>query len=311
MSQPNYEIAVVIPCFNEEATIGKVVRDFGVALPNAKIYVFDNNSQDRTGLVAKEAGAIVVREKKKGKGHVVQSMFQKITADFYVMVDGDDTYPAESVKKLLEVVVKDRADMAVGNRLTIYDSNAFRRFHFFGNNVVRFMVNRLFDASLKDIMSGFRVVSRDVVNGISIQSRGFEVETEMTLKCLNYGFLVEEVDIPYRKRPEGSFSKLSTLRDGFRVLKAILIIMRDYQPFFFFSSVAAVVFLIGIAGGTVVVLEYIESRFITRVPLAILSVGCVLSSLMLLAIGLILDSINNRFHEIYTYVRGRINIKDN
>ena len=306
MNERRDEIAVVIPCYNEEATVGKVVRDFKSVLPMSKIYVFDNNSSDSTSRVAGEAGATVIREKKKGKGHVVQSMFQKVDADYYVMVDGDDTYPAENAKDLLELIRKDRADMAVGNRLHVYDAKAFRPFHFMGNSMVRWLVNKLFDASLKDIMSGFRAISRDVVNGISIQSKGFEVETEMTLKCLNYGFVIEEVDIPYRKRPEGSFSKLSTLSDGYRVLRAIMIIMRDYRPFLFFTSLAAILFAVGLASGMVVVMEYIDTRYISHVPLAILAVGCVLSGLLMLAIGLILDSIKNRFHEMFAYMRGRI-----
>src|SRR5215813_5362497 len=191
-------IAVLIPCFNEESTIGKVVADFRKAIPSAEIYVFDNNSTDKTAQIARESGAIVIREKKKGKGHVVQSMFQKINADYYVMVDGDDTYPAEKVNDLLELVVKDHADMAVGNRLHFFEKKAFRQFHVIGNALVRLLVNKFFCASLKDIMSGYRVMSRDVVGGIVIMSKGFEVETEMTLQCLNKGFIIREIDVYYR-----------------------------------------------------------------------------------------------------------------
>ena len=233
-------------------------------------------------------------------------MFQKIDADFYVIVDGDNTYPAENAKDLLEVVMKDQADMAVGNRLLVYEKKAFRPLHVMGNNLVKWLVNRLFYVSLKDIMSGFRVMTREVVEGIAIQSKGFEVETEMTLQCLKRGFVIEEVDIPYRERPKGSFSKLRTFRDGYRVLNAIIVIFRDYKPLVFFGLLSFLLFIAGVASGSVVVLEFIETRYITHVPLAILAVGCVLSSLLMLAIGLILDNIKNRFNEISSYVRRRI-----
>jgi glycosyltransferase involved in cell wall biosynthesis len=305
MMNENETIAVLIPCFNEEKTVGKVITDFRMAIPSAKIYVFDNNSSDRTAQMAGEYGAIVFREKKKGKGHVVQSIFQKIDADYYVMVDGDDTYPAEFAKNLLEMVVNDQSDMAVGNRLLVYGTKAFRPFHVTGNSLVRRLVNRLFGVSLMDIMSGFRVMSREVVHGITIQSKGFEVETEITLQCLTNGFVIGEIDIPYRERPQGSFSKLRTFRDGYLVLKAILIIFRDYKPLWFFGSLAAFFFLIGIASGSVVVTEFIETHYITHVPLAIFAVGCVLSGIVMSGIGLILDSIKNRFNEIYSFIRRR------
>jgi glycosyltransferase involved in cell wall biosynthesis len=305
MQNQKDSIAVFIPCYNEEATIGKVVRDFQRTIPSAKVYVFDNDSTDKTARAAEEAGAIVIREKRRGKGHVVQSMLQKIDADYYIMVDGDDTYPAEYAKNLLEEVTEDRADMAVGNRLVAHGEKAFRPFHVFGNNLVRGLVNKLFGTSLKDIMSGFRVLSKQVGQGITIQSEGFEVETEMTLQCLNKGFVIREVEIPYRARPEGSHSKLRTFTDGYRVVKAILIILRDYRPLLFFGSLAIFFLLIGIATGSVVLIEFINTRYIRHVPLAILAVGCVLSSFLMLGIGLILDSIKNRLNEIYSYIQRR------
>ncbi len=306
MEKKRDKVAVLVPCYNEELTVGKVVSDFRAALPEAAIYVFDNNSRDKTAEIAKANGAVVVREKKQGKGNVVRAMFQKVDADYYVMVDGDDTYPADDVNKLLEVVARDRADMAVGSRLTNHDAKAFRPFHLFGNGLVKLLVNKLFGASLRDIMSGYRVMSRDLVRGITIQTLGFEVETELTLQCLNNGFVIEEVDIPYRERPSGSHSKLNTFRDGYRVLMSIFTIFRDYKPLLFFSLISGVLFLAGAASGTVVVMEFIKTRFITHLPLAILSVGCVLSGLLLFGIGLILNGIKIRFNELQAYMRSRL-----
>ena len=303
MQKQRDTIAVVIPCYNEAITIGKVVRDFRTILPSAAIYVFDNDSTDHTAQAAQEAGAIVIREKRRGKGRVVQSILKKIAAEYYVMVDGDDTYPAEYAGPLLDEVIKDRADMAVGNRLVTHEGTAFRPFHVLGNNLVRGLVNKLFGTSLRDIMSGYRVFSEEVGQGITILAEGFEVETEMTLQCLNKGFVIREVDIPYRARREGSHSKLRTFSDGYRVVKAIFIIFRDYRPLLFFGSLAGLLFLTGVASGSVVVVEFIHTRFITHVPLAILAVGCVVSSLLLFGVGLILDSIKNRLNELYSYVQ--------
>jgi glycosyltransferase involved in cell wall biosynthesis len=299
-------VAVLVPCYNEELTVAKVIGDFRRVLPDADIYVFDNNSQDRTAEIAREAGAIVVREKRKGKGHVVQAMFRKIYAQYYVMVDGDDTYPAAQVHKLLDVVRKDRADMAVANRLMVYEKKSFRPLHVFGNNLVRWLVNTLFGANLRDIMSGYRAMKRDLVDGITVLSPSFEVETEMTLQCLNNGFLIEEVDVPYGERPTGSVSKLSTFRDGYKVLKAIMIIFRDYKPLLFFSILATVLFLAGLIAGSVVVAEFIATRYITRVPLAILATGLMLTSVLMLGIGLILDGMKNRFNEICWYMKNKL-----
>ncbi|HUJ79956.1 MAG TPA: glycosyltransferase [Nitrospiria bacterium] len=305
MQKQQDAIAVVIPCYNEAVTIGKVVRDFKRVLPLAAIYVFDNDSSDQTAEAAQEAGAIVIREKRRGKGHVVQSILKKVDAEYFVMVDGDDTYPAEYAAQLLDEVVKDRADMAVGNRLVVHEGAAFRPFHVLGNNLVRGLVNKLFGTSLRDIMSGYRVFSREVGQGITILTGGFEVETEMTLQCLNKGFVIREADIPYRARHAGSHSKLRTFSDGYRVIKAIFIIFRDYRPLLFFGLLAGFLLLIGIASGSVVVIEFIHTRFITHVPLAILAVGCVVSGFLMFGVGLILDSIKNRLNELYSYVQRR------
>ena len=295
-------IAILIPCFNEEITVGKVVTDFRKMIPSAEIYVFDNNSTDKTSQVARENGAIVIREKKRGKGHVVQSMFQKIKADYYVLVDGDDTYAAERVNDLLEIVMQDHADMAVGNRLHTYEDKAFRPFHIIGNNLIRLLVNKFFGASLKDIMSGYRAMKRDVVQSITVLSKGFEIETEITLQCLNRGFIIKEVNVPYRKRPQGSYSKLRTLSDGLLVIKAIIIILRDYKPILFFGFLALCLFSGSMLSGFVVVKEFIETRYIAHIPLTILSAGLMLSSIIMFGIGIILESIKKRFDEIHSII---------
>ena len=229
------KIVILIPCLNEEITIGKVIHDFQDAIPEAKIIVFDNNSTDRTAAIARECGAEVIPESRPGKGHVVASMFRKVDADYYVIVDGDDTYSAEHVRKLLEPVMKEQADMAVAVRLAEYTVTSFRPLHVFGNNLVRRLVNWIFNSNLSDIMSGYRAFSRELVQSIPILSSGFEVETEMTIRILDYGFRIKEVPLPYRERPEGSVSKLRTFHDGFRVLAEIARITKAYKPFTFFG----------------------------------------------------------------------------
>lgn len=301
-------IAVLIPCYNEELTIGNVINDFKRFLPEATIYVFDNNSTDRTSKIAKQEGAIVAREKRQGKGYVIQAMFQKIVADYYIIVDGDDTYPAEKIVTLLKVLMEDRADMVVGSRLQAYEKSSVRPFHLFGNKIVGFLVNKLFQSKLKDIMSGFRVLSKDLVQSITIQAKGFEVETEMTLQCLNKGFIIKEIEIPYKDRPKGSFSKLNTFLDGYRVIKEIFIIFRDYKPLLFFGSIGLFAFIYGLITGGIVVQEFIKTRYIARVPLALFAVGSVLFGILMCGIGLILEVIHARFNEIYYYITKIIKI---
>ena len=231
------KIVILIPCLNEEITIGKVIHDFQDAIPEAKIIVFDNNSTDRTAAIARESGAEVIPESRPGKGHVVASMFRKVDADYYVIVDGDDTYSAEHVRKLLEPVMKEQADMAVAVRLAEYTATSFRPLHVFGNNLVRRLINWIFNSNLSDIMSGYRAYSRELVQSIPILSSGFEVETEMTIRILDYGFRIKEVPLPYRERPEGSVSKLRTFHDGFWVLAEIARIAKAYKPFTFFGCI--------------------------------------------------------------------------
>ena len=216
-----YSVAILIPCYNEELTIGRVINDLKVELPSALIYVYDNNSTDDTFQIAQECGAIVKKEYRQGKGNVVRSMFRDIEADVYVIIDGDDTYPATNIHSLIKPIIDLEADMVVGDRLSAghYKNENKRIFHNFGNDLVRIIINKLFNANLKDIMSGYRVFSRKFVKTIPISSCGFEVETEITLHSLDKRFLIKEISIEYRDRPEGSFSKLSTVSDGIKVLK--------------------------------------------------------------------------------------------
>ncbi|MGK0290698.1 MAG: glycosyltransferase involved in cell wall biosynthesis [bacterium] len=303
MTIENPEIAVLIPCYNEEPTIAKVIDDFRKELPNATIYVFDNNSSDRTSEIAKEKNAVVIKEKRQGKGFVIESMFRKVDADYYVMVDGDDTYPAEAVHNLMAPVLNDDADMAVGTRLSTYTSDSFRPLHVFGNRLVINMVNWIFRSDLKDIMSGYRVFSRELVKNIPLISKGFEVETQLVIQSLFYDFKIEEVEIEYRERPEGSFSKLNTFSDGFRVLLTIFNIAKAYRPLLFFSIVGFLFLILGLCTGAIPIVEFFQTGSIKHFPTGTLATGLVLSSLFFFTIGLILDSFNYRIKEIMKIIR--------
>ena len=291
------KIVILIPCLNEEITIGKVIHDFQDAIPEAKIIVFDNNSTDRTAAIARECGAEVIPESRLGKGHVVASMFRKVDADYYVIVDGDDTYSAEHVRKLLEPVMKEQADMAVAVRLAEYTATSFRPLHVFGNNLVRRLVNWIFKSNLSDIMSGYRAFSRELVQSIPILSSGFEVETEMTIRILDYGFRIKEVPLPYRERPEGSVSKLRTFHDGFRVLAEIARIAKAYKPFTFFGGIGLAFILAGGISGIWVILDYLEDEYVNKVPTAILATGFMLLGFGSMGIGILLNTISYRFRE--------------
>lgn len=296
-------IAAIIPCYNEELTIGKVISDFKKIFPEVKIYVFDNNSTDKTAEIARSFGAVVIKEKRQGKGYVAQSMFQKIDADIYIMVDGDDTYDLAEVSRMISMVMNEEADMVVGNRLEAYTDKSFRPFHTFGNKLVKWLINKLFRTNLKDIMSGLRVMNRGFVKNINIMASGFEVETEMTIKALKYGYMIKELDINYKERPTGSFSKLNTFKDGMKVVKTIFIIFKDYRPLLFFSMVSLFFLLISLLSGYVVIKEFVETRYITHVPLAILASGTMILAIISSVTGIILDSINRRFDELYSYLK--------
>jgi glycosyltransferase involved in cell wall biosynthesis len=292
-------IAVLIPCFNEEKTIQKVIDDFRHELPNADIYVYDNNSTDQTVQKAIASGAKIGYEYKQGKGNVVRTMFREIIADIYVMVDGDATYPAEKVHELIEPITSGKADMTVGTRLTVYEEESFRVFHKFGNELIRRMINLLSGTQLRDILSGYRCFSKRFVQGIPILSKGFEVETELTLQALDKGFVINEIPVKYFRRPEGSYSKLNTYFDGILVLYTIYRVFKDYQPLKFFSFTGLSIMILGAALGTIPVIDFIETGKVSHPSTAVLATGLVLVSLLSFTTGFILDTINRRYREQY------------
>ena len=287
------KVAVLIPCYNEALTVERVVTAFRQSLPDADIYVYDNNSTDDTAALAKAAGAIVRPERQQGKGYVVRTMFAEIDADAFLMVDGDDTYPAEAAMALVGPVLAGRADMVVGDRLSngTYGAENKRAFHNFGNGLVRGCINALFHANITDVMSGYRAFSRRFVKNFPVMSGGFEIETELTLHALDKRFRVEQAEIDYRDRPEGSFSKLNTVKDGARVMKTLFTIFKDYRPFTFFSLLALLFFLLGLAAGVPVLVEFARTAFIEHVPLAILASALEIMALLSFTCGMMLDTI--------------------
>ena len=293
--------AVLIPCYNEEMTIEKVIKDFRRELPNSDIYVYDNNSKDKTAEIAKKNGAIVKHEYRQGKGNVVRSMFRDIEADIYVMVDGDDTYPAEEVHKLIEPVVNGEADMAIGDRLTngTYQKENKRHFHEFGNNLVKKSINIAFKTKLKDIMTGYRVFNKFFVKNMPVLSPGFEIETEMSLHALDKRFIIKEIPIIYRDRPEGSSSKLNTVSDGIRVVKTIIKMFKDFKPLAFFGLIALILVIIGLIIGVPVIVEFAKIRYITNVPSAVLATGIMIFAIITLQCGVVLDTVVKQNREKY------------
>lgn len=297
----NNKIAILIPCYNEELTIEKVINDFRKELPEAEIYVYNNNSKDKTEEIAQKNGAIVKREYKQGKGNVVKSMFYDIDADFYIMVDGDDTYPAESVHALLEPVLTGQADMATGDRLSngTYQKENKRHFHQFGNSLVRSSINILFHSHLNDIMTGYRAFNKKFVKNIPVLSQKFEIETEMTLHALDKNYRIKEIPIVYRDRPNDSTSKLSTLGDGIKVVKTIVKMFKDYKPLTFFTTIAVLLFVIGLLVGIPVIAEFVKTNYITKVPSSILATGIVLLSVIIGQCGVVLDTVVKQNKEKY------------
>jgi glycosyltransferase involved in cell wall biosynthesis len=288
-------IAVLLPCFNEEVTIGKVVRDFREAVPEATVYVFDNNSSDRTAEVAAEAGAVVVPSPRQGKGNVVQHMFRVVDADLFLMADGDDTYPAGHARELLEAVASGGADMAVGARLTHHDDAAFRPLHGVGNNMISGLIARLFKTRVTDVLTGYRAFHRHFVRTLYLRSGGFEIETEMTLQAIVKNHTIREIPIHYGSRPEGSISKLNTFSDGIHVVKSIFLIFKDYEPLAFFSVLAGICFVLGLAAGWFPINDFVETRFVSHVPLALLAAALEILAVLFFGIGLILNAIT-KFH---------------
>lgn len=292
MSQKH--IAVLIPCFNEAQTVGKVVADFRRVLPEAAVYVYDNNSTDGTAELARQAGAVVRRETRQGKGNVIRTMFREIDADCYLLVDGDDTYPAESAEALCNLVLQDEADMAIGDRLsaTYFEENK-RPLHGFGNRLVRACVGSLWgDAADKvlDVMTGYRAFSALFVKSFPVLSQGFEIETEMTVHALNHNLRIKSMPVPYRDRPQGSVSKLNTYADGFRVLAMILHLYRSYRPLRFFGGIGVLLAVLSLALFLPVLGTYLDTGLVPRFPTLIVSSVMMLAAMLSLVCGLILDA---------------------
>jgi glycosyltransferase involved in cell wall biosynthesis len=295
---PAPKIAVVIPCYNEELTIADVVRQFRDQLPDADIYVFDNNSTDKTVERAREAGALIYRERRQGKGYVVQSMFSRVDADVFVMVDGDGTYPPSDVQRIIQPVLEDEADMVVGSRLDHESQSQFRFLNRLGNKLFLWVLNLIFKVRLRDILSGYRAFNRKFVKNIPLFGGGFEIETELTIKALERGYRIEEVPVDLGRRPEGSYSKIKLFRDGWLILSTIFRLFRDYKPLAFFGSIGLAVIAAAFIPGAVVIIEFIETGLVPRLPSAVLAVGMVLSGMLLIVVGLVLHTIARRFNEI-------------
>ena len=296
-------IAVLIPCYNECHTIGKTVKDFQKALPTARIYVYDNNSTDGSDEIARNAGATIVYEHNQGKGNVVRSMFKQIDADCYVMVDGDDTYPAENAKEMCDLILNHGIDMVIGDRISSnYSDINKRRFHNFGNILVQKLVNWIFNSNLKDIMTGYRAFSKSFVKICPVLSKGFEIETEITTFALNHSFQIKEVPIVYRDRPKNSFSKLNTFKDGTLVLITLAKLFRDYKPYTFFSLLALFFVLIATVLIIPIISEYIHSGLVPRFPTLITSVAFSLIGVLFYFCGIILDVIQNKNKQLFELI---------
>ncbi len=294
------KIAVLIPCYNEGRTIEKVVKDFKKNLPEAEIYVYDNNSTDNTAEAAAGAGAIVRRECRQGKGNVIRSMFRDIDARCYIMADGDDTYPAEYAGKMVSEILDGRADMVIGDRLsaTYYQVNK-RPMHNLGNRLVCGTINVLFHSHIRDIMTGYRAFSWEFVKSFPVLSRGFEIETEMSIHTLDKNFRVTEIPVEYRDRPEGSVSKLHTLRDGSRVIRTIISLFKDYKPLVFFGVLSLVCMLVSVVMFFPVLLEYFETHVVPRFPTLIVSGFLMVAGLLLLSCGIILDVVGKKHRQLF------------
>lgn len=294
------KIAVLIPCYNEAATIKSVVASFRKAIPEADIYVYDNNSTDGTATLATGAGAIVRREPRQGKGNVLRSMFRDIDADAYVLVDGDDTYPAAAAPEMVRMVLEEGADMVVGDRLSsTYARENKRLFHNFGNNLVRALVNWLFGGSISDIMTGYRAFSPLFAKSFPILSRGFEIETEMTIHALDKNFVVRNVPVEYRDRPSGSESKLDTFSDGMKVILTIVRMLKDHRPRLFFGILAAVAWIVSLAMFLPVFIDYLHTGLVPRFPTLIVSGVAATFGLLFLVCGLILDTVAQKHRLLF------------
>ncbi|CDA17148.1 MAG: glycosyltransferase family 2 protein [Clostridia bacterium] len=285
------KIAVLIPCYNESKTIKKVIEDFKRELPEAIIYVYDNNSKDGTDKIAKKAGAIVRYERKQGKGNVIRSMFRDINAECYIMIDGDDTYPAEYARKMCDLVLKNGSDMVIGDRLSsTYFTENKRPFHNIGNVIVRKLINMIYKSDIRDVMTGYRAFSYQFVKTFPVLSKGFEIETEMTIHTLDKNMLVDNVVIEYRDRPEGSKSKLNTYSDGVKVIKTIITLYKNYKPFSFFSVVSIILFIMGTVFLLPVIIEYFKTGLVLKMPSFLTSVFLFICGIQSFFGGLILEN---------------------
>ncbi len=298
MDYNDRKIIVAVPCYNEERTIEKVIEAFRRELPVAEIVIFDNNSTDRTAAVAINKGVKVITEKRQGKGWSVRSIFEKLDADIYIIVDGDDTYPAEEVHKLIELVLDEKADMVVGNRLKQNNRTIIRPLHWFGNYMISKIFNFIFGNNCQDVLSGFRVFNREFAKNIPLITRKFEIEVEMTFQALEYGYIIKEIPINYRKRPKGSFSKLHSFRDGYRIMLTMAMFLRDHKPHRLFTVISFVLFLCSIF-----LLNYAchFSDFFN--VFSLLGTILLIGSLLIFMTGLILSAINTRFAEIRSIIR--------
>ena len=293
---------IVIPCYNEELTIKKVILDFKKALPKADIYVYDNNSTDNSYEIAKDTGAIVKREYRQGKGNVVRSMFRDIDADCYILVDGDDTYPAEASKEIEELILSKKADMVIGDRLssTYFEENK-RRFHNSGNKLVRKLINTIFNSDISDIMTGMRGFSYEFVKSFPISSKEFEIETEMTIFALNHNFLIKELPIEYRDRMDGSESKLNTFSDGYKVISLLFGLFRDIRPLFFFSLVTLVLLIIAGLYFFPILIDFYRTGFVEKVP-TLITVGVVaIVAVIIFFTGVVLHVIRKQHDENFEH----------
>ena len=304
------KIAVLIPCYNESQTIGKVVRDYKEALPEAVIYVYDNNSTDHTDEAAAAAGAIVRYEYRQGKGNVIRSMFRDIDAECYLITDGDDTYPAENARAMADTVLSGRADMVIGDRLSsTYFTENKRPFHNVGNRLVRGLINTIFKCGITDIMTGYRCLTYQFVKSFPILSKGFEIETEMNIHALDKNFKLTEIPVTYRDRPEGSVSKLNTYTDGIRVLKTIASLFRDYKPFAFFGWLGLICFLIATAFFIPVLRVYFVTGMVPKFPTLIACFGMYIITFLLWMCGMILDVIAKKHRQLFELYLNLLSMK--
>jgi glycosyltransferase involved in cell wall biosynthesis len=297
MIPPSMRVAVLVPCFNEEAAVATVIADFRKELPSADILVYDNNSSDRTATVAREAGAIVRSERRQGKGHVVRRMFADVDADIYVLVDGDATYDAASAPRMIEALLSERLDMVVGLRVDQAVA-AWRLGHRTGNRILTGFISSVFGQAFKDILSGYRVFSRRFVKSFPVLSDGFEIETELTVHALELALPVAEIDTPYYARPEGSVSKLNTYRDGFRILGTILRLYRSEKPLRFFAAIGIFLTLVSIGLAIPILVTYLEEGIVPRLPTAVLSMGLMILAMLSLSSGLVLDTVTRGRREM-------------